>query len=155
MARTKKVVAEVINEVTEELKKEVTEEVKYRDFKKGVDEMEKEAQELVKEVTEEVKYIKCEIVRADVDVTTKIVTLTVEDVNYQADLGFWFQEDFKPTYYTVELDMNNDSDRQLLFDRLIKYCFACAKHHTIIDKIQKGLVGYNWRFSEKKLQKVA
>ena len=134
-----------MNEVAQEVKEVVKEET----FKKGIQELEEDAK------AQEVKYIKCEIVRADVDTASNMVTLTVEDVAYQSDLSFWFHEDFKPTYYTIVLDMSNDSDRQLLFDRLIKYCFGCLKHKTIIDKIQKGLIGYTWKFSEKKLQKVA
>lgn len=145
MARTKKVVEEVMNQVAEEVKEVVKEET----FQKGIAELEADAK------AQEVKYIKCEIMSADVDTTTNIVTLTVQDVAYQSDISFWFHEDFKPTFYKIELDMSKDSQRQLIFDYLITYCFRCRKYKTIIDKIQKGLVGYTWSFSEKMLQKIA
>lgn len=109
----------------------------------------------VKEVTQEVKYIRCEIAAADVDTTSGIVTLTVENIEYQSDIATWFVDGFKPTYYRVELDMSKDAHRSLLFDRLLKYCFNVAKYDKILDKIQKGLIGYTWKFSENILQKVA
>ena len=145
MARTKKVVEEVMNEVA----KEVEEVVKVEEFQKGIKELEEDAK------AQEVKYIKCEIMKADIDTLTNIVTLTVQDVAYQSNMSFWYHEDYKPTFYTVELDMANDSQRQLLFDRLLKYCYACQKFNTIIDKVEKGLIGYNWSFSEKLLKKVS
>ena len=47
--------------------------------------------------------------------------------------------------------MAKDADRQLLFDNLIKYCYKCLKYKTIIDKIQKGLIGKTWNFADNKL----
>lgn len=102
----------------------------------------------------EVRYIKCQIMKSDVDTTSGIVTLQLMDVGFQSDVTMWFQEDLKPTWYKIELDASSEADRALLFDNLIKFTRTVNKYDKIIDKIEKGLIGKVWSFSEKKLQPI-